>query len=367
VTNSFPVFFARAATLCLAVVACDAKPPVDATPPPDPAAAGEGQPAGSEHDKAPPPAPPEPEPEPEIPGGGPDPLTLGADYSTSLGSPTGGTLSGGVPLPLHGPGYRFSPNKDEGARYGTVELVAALVRSAGVVHEALPGNTITFGDIARQSGGDISGHGSHRSGRDTDIYFYFLDEDDKPLPGKAIPLDTEGKGTDFGDLEDPDDDVQVHIDVPRTWRFVQALLSQDDLAVGRIFVVEHIRTMLLAEAAAQKAPDDVVQLFADVTCQPRAPHDDHLHVRVFCTADDIAEGCEDTRPIFPWHRKRLAAAGTKAVIAKRTKKTKKKEKKTKSIAQAREDAGEMHADVTEFLDRRNAWAKKPKVGRPYCN
>ena len=33
---------------------------------------------------------------------------------------------------------------------------------------------------------------------------------------------------------------------------------------------------------------------------------------------------------------------------------------------AREDAGEMHADVVAFLDRRNAWAKKPKTGRTYC-
>ncbi|MEM6992630.1 MAG: penicillin-insensitive murein endopeptidase [Myxococcota bacterium] len=354
----------RLAALCLALAACDSKPPADAKPP----VGGEGagakptEPAPAET----PPPEPEPDPEPEVPGGGPDPLTLAADYSTSIGSPTEGTLSGGVPVPLHGPGYRFSPIKNEASRYGTVELVQALIRSAAVVHETLPGNRITFGDLARESGGDIPGHASHRSGRDVDIYFYYLDEDDEPFEGKAIPLDTEGKGVDFGDLTDPNDDVAVHIDVPRTWRFVQELLSQEDLAVGRIFVVEHIRSMLLAEAAEQGAPKDVVQLFSDVTCQPRAPHDDHLHVRVFCTAQDIGEDCQDTRPIFPWHKKRLKKAGVAAVIATRSKKKKKKKKKTKGIAQARAEAGEMHEDVTAFLDRRNAWAKKPKVGRTYC-
>ena len=241
----------------------------------------------------------------------------------------------------------------------------SLVRAAIAVHEAMPGNDLTFGDLAREAGGDIPGHGSHRSGRDADVYFYLLDEDDEPFDAKAIPLDFDGKGVDFGDLTDPDDDVEVHIDLPRTWRFVQELLAQDDdVMIGRIFVVEHLRSMLLEEAKRQKAPKDVVALFEDVTCQPKAPHDDHFHIRVFCSTDDIGEGCEDTRPLFPWHKKRLKKAKVEAVIAKPSKK--KKKKKTKGIAQAREEAGEMHEDVTAFLDRRNEWASKPKVGCPYC-
>lgn len=345
----------------MVLAGCDPKP--DAPPAVAPPAVG----AAVVEDRGDPeaaPAEPDVPAEPEVPGGGPDPLALASDYSTSIGSPTEGSVIGGVPLPLHGPGYRFSPNKDEASRYGTVELVAALVRSAAVVHQQMPGNTITFGDLGREHGGDIPGHASHRAGRDVDVYFYLLDHDDQPFDGKAIPIDPEGKGIDFGDLADPHDDVPVKIDVPRTWRFVQALLSQEDLAVGRIFVVEHIRSMLLAEAKQQKAPKEVVARFEAVTCQPRAPHDDHLHVRVFCTAEDIAAKCLDTRPVYPWHKKRLNEAGTAAVIALPSKK--KKKKKTKGIAQARAEAGAMHEDVTAFLDRRNVWAKKPKVGRPYC-
>jgi penicillin-insensitive murein endopeptidase len=301
-----------------------------------------------------------------VPGGGPDPLLLTAAVSASIGGPNAGSLAGGVPLPLHGPGYRFSPNKQLSSRYGTVELVQALVKAAAVVHETMPGNELTIGDLGKEMGGDISGHASHRSGRDVDVYFYLLREDGSPFAAKAIPLDTEGKGTDYLDLSDPSDDVAVQIDLPRTWRFVQALLEQDEVVlVQRIFVVEHLRSMLLKEAQRQNAPKSIRQLFADVTCQPAAPHDDHLHIRVFCSSDDIGEGCEDGPPIYPWHKARLAQQGTVAVAAKPAKPGKVKKGRT-SRAQAKADAGPMHHEVRDFLDRREAWAKKPHPGRQWC-
>jgi penicillin-insensitive murein endopeptidase len=291
-------------------------------------------------------------------------MSFSFDHSTSIGGPNGGRLEGGIALPLTGPGFRFNPKKDPLSRYGTVELVQALVRAATAVHEEMPGNELTFGDLGRPEGGDIPGHGSHRAGRDVDVYFYLFDDVGRPFDAKAIPLDPEGKGTDFGDLADPSDDVNVHIDLPRTWKFVHALITDESLWVQRIFVVEHLRSMLLAEARRQKAPRGVMQLFADLTCQPRAPHDDHLHVRVFCTAQDIAAGCEDSRPVYPWHDKRLAALGTALVPAKLPKKA----KKTGVVdrEQARQEAGTLHADVQAFLDRREAWAKQPHPGRKYC-
>ena len=307
------------------------------------------------------------EPEPEgIPGGGPDPLTLTPDYSTSIGGPTTGRIEGGVPLPLRGPGYRFNPAKDPESRYGTVELVAALVRAATAVHEQMPGNELTFGDLGRPAGGDIPGHASHRAGRDVDVYFYMFDADGKPFDAKAIPLDPDGKGTDYLDLADPADDVAVQIDLPRTWKFCEALLSDEKVHVQRIFVVEHVRDMLLAEAKRQKAPKAIIERFGHLTCQPKAPHDDHLHIRVFCTPEDIAAGCEDGSPIYPWHKKLLAAAGTEAVIAKPAPKKKKAKASLVSRAQARLEAGTMHEDVRAFLDRREAWARKPHPGRQYC-
>jgi penicillin-insensitive murein DD-endopeptidase len=309
---------------------------------------------------------PVPEPiELEIPGGGPDPMTLDAAVSTSIGGPSDGRLEGGVPLPLHGSGYRFDPRKSPERRHGTVELVQALVRATGAVHEKLPGNELTIGDLSLRDGGSIAGHASHQSGRDVDVMFYLLDDAGKPFGGKPIPLEPDGTGHDYNDLADGSDDVRVHLDVARTWAFVEALLSDPGVVINRIYVVEHVRKMLLEHAEASKAHKDIVELFAHVTCQPRFPHDDHMHIRAYCTPDDIEAGCLDTKPIYPWHARELREAGVQPVIAgpprKRTKLT--------SVAQAREKAAqaqELHPDVVAFLDRRKAWAKKPRSGRKYC-
>jgi penicillin-insensitive murein DD-endopeptidase len=301
----------------------------------------------------------------------PDLLTLSGARSTSIGSCTTGRLEGSVALPLQASGLLFHPAKDPGSRFGTVELVQGLVRAAAAVERASPGAPLTVGDLAREGGGEISGHGSHRSGRDVDLLFYLRREDGEPfVPAKAIPLDPEGRGTDYGDLADPADDVPVRIDVTRTWGFVAALLADEAAAVQRIFIVEHLRSRLLEEARRVAAPAAVVKRFAEVTCQPRFPHDDHMHIRVFCSAEDVAAGCVDGPPLYPWRTDALAAAGVKPVLGGRddddAPKPKAPRPKLRSLAQARAEAGPMHEDVVAFLDRRDGWAKRPRPGRRWC-
>lgn len=300
-----------------------------------------------------------------------DPLTLSGSRSTSIGSCTTGRLEGGVALPLHAAGLLPHPAKDPGSRFGTVELVQGLVRAAAAVERASPGAPLTVNDVAREQGGEISGHASHRSGRDVDVLFYLRRRDGEPfVPSKAIPLDPEGRGTDYGDLADPADDVPVQLDVERTWSFVAALLADETTAVQKILVVEHLRSRLLEEARRAEAPAAVVQRFAEVTCQPRFPHDDHMHIRVFCSPEDVAAGCVDAPPIYPWRERELAAAGVEPVLAGRddddAPPQPRPRPKLKTIAQARAEAGPMHEDVVEFLDRREAWAKRPHPGRRWC-
>ncbi|MEM9453665.1 MAG: penicillin-insensitive murein endopeptidase [Myxococcota bacterium] len=300
----------------------------------------------------------------------PDPLAAEPSSSTSRGSPTAGSLTGGLALPLRAPGLLFLPSKDPDSRYGTVELVQGLVRAAATVESADPGAPVTVGDLARPQGGEISGHASHRSGRDVDVLFYLQHEDGRPfVPSKFIPLDPQGHGTDYGDLADPADDVPVVLDIARTWQLVAALLGDEPMAIQKILIVEHLRTMLLEQARRVAAPEAIVRRFSEVTCQPRFPHDDHMHIRVFCSAQDIEAGCEDTRPIFPWRRKALAAEGVTPVLAGKKPKTPSKTprtKKLKTIEQARAEAGPMHQDVIDFLDRRQTWARKPHPGRRWC-
>jgi penicillin-insensitive murein DD-endopeptidase len=301
------------------------------------------------------------------PSAEPPPVVLpAASSSTSIGSPTNGHLAGGVPLPLTGTGFRHNDRRSRDARYGTVEAVTAIVQAAAVVARELPGSELLVNDLGLPRGGPISHHGSHRAGRDADILFYLLDDAGAPLASVGAPIDPDGIGFDYKDLSDPSDDVRVHFDAARTWRFVQALLEQPDSEVQRIFVVEHLRTRLLAEAERSHAPAQLLARFADLSCQPGYPHDDHLHVRWFCSPEDLTAGCEDAAPLYPFRAAQLAAAHVKPVMAARSKSEEPAAVVTQADAERAVVAAAPHADVLAFLKRRKAWEKQPHPGRPYC-
>jgi penicillin-insensitive murein endopeptidase len=303
----------------------------------------------------------------------PDPTTellamLGT-LTTSIGAPAGGRLQGGVRLPDRGPGFRHNPKRPDGARYGTVETLQAIVKAAAVVEHDLPGSGLTVNDVGLMEGGPISQHGSHQNGRDADILFYVLDASGAPISAVGVPLDPKGQGIDFKDLAIPGDDQKVKIDLPRTWRFVQALIEASSDHVQRIFLVEHLRSLLLTEAERQRAPKLVRQRFEDVTCQPSTPHDDHLHVRFFCSPEDLGAGCEDSTPIYPWRVAALHQLGLEPIVASTKKSREEREERaarTTTPAEAKKKAGPMHAKVIKFLAEREAWLKQPHPGRPYC-
>jgi len=304
---------------------------------------------------------------PEVPGGGLDPMTLEQAHSASIGSPVEGWLQGGVALPLHGKGYVFNRHRDPQRRHGTVEMVQALIRAAAAVDQLLPGATLTINDLSLPGGGTIGGHASHRSGRDVDVLFYLRDHRGQPFPAKAIPIEPDGTGVDYRNLAVSADDLPVRLDVPRTWAFVAALLSDPTVQINRIYVVEHVRSSLLAHGEAIDAPTTVVHRFGQVTCQPKFPHDEHFHIRFYCAAEDIAAGCEDTFPIYPWHEAYLEARGQGIRLAQRRSKAR---PKLTSVAEAEKRArkkyGPLHPHVTDFLERRKGWVSKPHPGRPYC-
>ncbi len=286
-----------------------------------------------------------------------------ARTSVSVGSPQDGRLRNAAALPERGPGFRHHPDKPPERRYGTTELVAAIMRAAKRADEALPGSELSIGDIGFEGGGPARGHASHQNGRDVDIMFFLLDAHNKPRPGHPIPLDLKGEGTDYRDLKAGDDDVPVRLDVPRTWRFVEALVGDPDAHIQRIFVAEHIRAMLLEHAGAISAPDAAVARFADVTCQPSSPHDDHFHIRFFCSAADVREGCTDRSPIYPWQEEYLATQGVEAKLAEPLPGP---SPHVKTEAQARAEAGALHPDVEAFLSRRKAWSHPSRTDRKWC-
>jgi penicillin-insensitive murein endopeptidase len=284
--------------------------------------------------------------------------------STSLRNPNDGSLRGGVPLPLSAPGLRFNPSRDPRARYGTVEVVRGLLRAGARVDRELGGLPVTINDLSYEEGGPIPHHRSHQSGRDVDVLFYQLGPDAEPIQSVGAFFDPSGAGVDFRDLADPNDDLGLQLDIPRTWLFLQALIENEEAQLQQIFVAEHLRTLLLEYAGAAQAPSTALKRFAAMSCQPSYPHDDHFHFRFFCAPDDIAEGCRDSAPLYPWHRKRLE----KASVQSRPLAPKRPQANAKIVSheEAREAAGQMDPEVERWLDLRKQWTEQPHPGRRYC-
>jgi penicillin-insensitive murein endopeptidase len=284
--------------------------------------------------------------------------------STSVRNPNDGSLRGGVPLPFTAPGLRFNPDRSPNARYGTVELVRGLVDAAARVDRELGGLPVTINDLSHEQGGPIPHHRSHQSGRDVDVFFYQLGPDGNPIESVGAFFDYDGAGVNFRDLANPSDDVALQLDIPRTWLFLQALIEDEEAQLQQVYVAEHLRTLFLDHARAHGAPAATVARFAEITCQPSYPHDDHFHFRLFCALDDIADGCRDSPPMYPWQRQKLVAAGVqpRRLAAAR----KRAEAKIVTHEAAREAAGSMDPEVERWLERRKQWINQPHPGRPYC-
>ncbi len=291
-------------------------------------------------------------------------IDWGAFDSTSIRNPNDGSLRGGVPLPLSAPGLRFNPAREPKSRYGTVELVRGLVEAGGRVHRELGGLPVTVNDISLEKGGPIPHHGSHQSGRDVDVFFYQLGPDGRPIESVGAFFDPSGAGVDFGNLADPSDDVALQLDLPRNWLFVQALIEDERAKLQQVFVAEHLRKLLLQYARSHNVPAETIARFAEMSCQPSYPHDDHFHFRFFCAPDDILEGCRDAPPMYPWRLTELEDAGVRPLPLAPTREAAKA--KIVTHQEARMAAGPMDIEVQRSLDRRKRWIDAPHPGRPYC-
>jgi penicillin-insensitive murein endopeptidase len=284
--------------------------------------------------------------------------------STSVRNPNDGALLGAVPLPLRAPGLRFNPRRNPSARYGTVEVVRALVQAAARVDQELGGLPVTINDLSYERGGPIPRHRSHQSGRDVDVLFYQLDSNGEPIESVGAFFDLAGVGVDFRDLADPKDDILLQFDLARTWLFLRALIEDEGAQLQQIFVAEHLRKLLLEYARSNDEPSRTVTRFAAMSCQPSYPHDDHFHIRFYCAPDDIVKGCRDSAPLYPWHAKWLQRASVQSRPLATTRPG--ANAKIVTHEEARAAAGAMDSEVERWLDRRKQWTKQPHPGRPYC-
>lgn len=192
------------------------------------------------------------------------------------------------------------------------EMVDLLEASAAHVDAKFPGATTYIGNLGRRGGGDIIYSVSHNSGRDADVAFFVTDEAGQPaVMPTLLPLDEQGR-------YEGEHGVFV-FDVPKNWALVEGFLRWGgDGKIQFIFVADWLRDQLIEYATAQGFDPAVIAKARALMRQPRAtlPHNDHFHLRIFCSADDVAAGCRNTGSKPPGFDAHSSAKATTAVRAR---------------------------------------------------
>lgn len=182
----------------------------------------------------------------------------------SIGSAANGCLAGAQAMPLDGPGWQIlRPSRNR--FWGHPRLLQFL---RDIAARTAPLGTLLIGDLSQPRGGRMtSGHASHQTGIDVDVFFRL---GDAPLSG------AEREQPDLPSMLRPDGSLD-----PARWSARQvAMLSRfaEDSRVERIFVNPHIKRALCRTLP----PDDRAWLHE---IRPWYGHDDHFHVRLSCPAD----------------------------------------------------------------------------------
>lgn len=217
----------------------------------------------------------------------------------SVAGTSSGWLHRGARLPDRGASFeRARPG--EATHSGVPRLIDALERVAAEVARAFPGSLpLRIGDVSAPFGGRHSRHRSHRAGRDVDIMYYLASPTGAPIEPRGRVAFSR-----FGVAPDPETGELVVFDDARNWHLVRTLLTDRSIAVQWIFCSRGVKSRLLRHALAFEADRELLSRAAYVLAQPAnaAPHDDHFHVRVLCSHDELALGCRDVAPIWPWLR-----------------------------------------------------------------
>jgi len=231
--------------------------------------------------------------------------------SSSLGMSADGALRHPAMLPFEGDGYTVPDLwRSRHANYGTEELVGAVVRAARRVGREFGGGVAAIGDLSRRSGGGANHHRSHQNGRDVDVFYYAVTPQGAPvrLTDAMLHFASDGRALRWSPpqgMRAPDRSVpDCRFDVRRNWAFVRALLSDPDVEVQWIFMQKSLAAALLAQAATEGDDPALLARAAFVIRQPTdsEPHDDHMHVRLYCAPGDRRLGCADKGPVRWWKK-----------------------------------------------------------------
>jgi penicillin-insensitive murein endopeptidase len=217
---------------------------------------------------------------------------VGDGTSISMGKAHQGYLVDGVRMPDAGEGFVTKEIwRARGNRYGTDELVDLLTGVSRRMHARWK-ERIGIADLSHAGGGPVrTWHASHQSGRDVDLLYYVRDKQGNPVePDKMVQFDEQGRARDSSGYT---------VDVSRMWQLIREFLLAPEAPVQFLFLYEPLTKRVIEHAQKIGEPDALVQRARKALRQPgsAAPHDDHMHVRIFCPTADKAYGCIDTGPM----------------------------------------------------------------------
>lgn len=193
----------------------------------------------------------------------------------SIGEFSNGCIIGAQALPLEAPGYQVM-RTDQRRYFGHPDLIQFIQRLSAQTHQRGLGEVLV-GDMGMAAGGRFSsGHASHQSGLDVDIWLQLPKQRwSQQMLLKPQPLDlvaADGKSV-----------------VARHWRpEIDSLikLAAKDSEVTRIFVNPAIKKQLCADAGADR---DWLR-----KVRPWFQHRAHMHVRLRCPVGSTE--CQDQVP-----------------------------------------------------------------------
>lgn len=226
---------------------------------------------------------------------------VGDGTTVSWGPPNEGVLVNGARLPRQGEGFVVPPRwAARGTQYGTDELIDTIAHVGRAVAATHPGSRVVVGDLSIPGGGKSAHHRSHQTGRDVDLVLFAKDASGKPIESIEMRhFGPDGKTVDAG--------PPLTFDAERSWTVVRALVEAPGPGVANIFLYAPLRDLVLDHARAAGVPDSIVDLAGQALAQPSdsAPHDDHMHIRIYCSESDAT--CSDYAWRMPPKKPRTTA------------------------------------------------------------
>lgn len=224
------------------------------------------------------------------------PTPLDPTLEGSVGLPHAGFLSHGRELPSEGAGFRVLSTAHH--HWGLPRLVDLVADAADSVHRARPGlPPLYVGELSAKHGGALlPRHRSHRSGRDVDLLLFVTSVEGAPIAGDGFTkIGADGLGV------DPTGRF-VRFDADREWLLIKSLVTSDKAQIQFIFIARVLQALVVEHAIALGEPAEIIARAEALMKQPgdSLPHDDHIHVRIACDADEFAKGCDGGGAYWPW-------------------------------------------------------------------